>query len=63
MPQYRVLLVTNLWPTEDDPSYGSAIQAQMESLRPLGVDYDVLFINGRQSVLNYVRGIFELRRR
>lgn len=35
----------------------------MESLRPLGVEYDVLFLNGRESLLNYVRGIGEVRRR
>lgn len=63
MHQYRVLVVTNLWPTEADPSYGAAIRAQMESLRPFGVDYDVLFVNGRESVANYLRGIFEVRRR
>jgi teichuronic acid biosynthesis glycosyltransferase TuaC len=61
--RYRVLVVTNLWPTAADPGYGSFVQAQMESLRPFGVDYDVLFVNGRASVWNYVRGIFELRRR
>ncbi|MGH9444805.1 MAG: glycosyltransferase family 4 protein [Terriglobia bacterium] len=60
---YRVLVVTNLWPTEADPGYGSAIQAQMEALRPLGVDYDVLFVNGRESRMDYLRGIFEVRRR
>ena len=36
MASYRVLAVTNLWPYEGDPSYGSFVQAQMESL-------DVLF--------------------
>lgn len=60
---YRVLVVTNLWPTEADPGYGSFVQAQMDSLRPLGVDYDVVFVNGRESLLNYVRGVFEVRRR
>lgn len=60
---YKVLVVTNLWPTADDLGYGSSVQAQMESLRPLGLDYDVLFVNGRASVWNYVRGIFELHRR
>lgn len=62
-PRYKVLVVTNLWPTADDPGYGSFVQAQMESLRPLGVDYDVLFVNGRKSAWNYARGVFELRRR
>lgn len=60
---YRVLVVTNLWPTEADPGYGSFVKAQMDSLLPLGVDYDVLFVNGRASQLNYVRGVFEVRRR
>ena len=61
--RYRVLVVTNLWPNEADPSYGSVVEAQMESLRPLGVEYDVLFVNGRKSLWNYIRGIFEVRRR
>lgn len=59
---FRVLAVTNLWPTGADPSYGSFVRAQMESLRPLGVEYDVLFVNGRESTWNYLRGIFQLRR-
>lgn len=60
--QYRVLVVTNLWPTAADPSYGSFVKAQMESLRPLGVDYDVLFVNGRESLMNYLGGIVQVRR-
>ena len=60
---YRVLVVTNLWPTEADPGYGSFVKAQMDSLRPLDVEYDVLFIDGRRSRWNYLRAIGELRRR
>lgn len=63
IPAYRVLVVTNMWPNEADPSYGSFVQDQMESLRPLGVEYDVLFINGRISRWNYLRAVGELRRR
>src|ERR1700680_957164 len=63
MASIRVLVVTNLWPTEADPGFGCFVEAQMNSLRPLGVEYDVLFINGRQSRWNYARAIFELRRR
>ncbi len=55
--RYRVLVVTNLWPAEADPSYGSFVQAQMESLRPLGVEFDVLFIDGRRSKWNYARAV------
>jgi glycosyltransferase involved in cell wall biosynthesis len=63
MRRYRVLLVTNMWPNPEDPSYGCFVYAQMESLRPLGVEYDVQFINGRHSRWNYARAILELRRR
>jgi glycosyltransferase involved in cell wall biosynthesis len=59
----QVLVVTNLWPTEADPGFGSFVQAQMESLRPLGVEFDVLFIDGRTSRWNYLRAIPRLRRK
>ncbi len=63
MTPYNVLVVTNLWPTEADPGYGSFVKAQMESLVPLGVQFDVLFVNGRESKWNYLRGIRQVRRR
>lgn len=63
MPSYRVLVVTNMWPHKADPSYGCFVQTQMESLRPLGVEFDVQFINGRESRWNYARAIVEMRRR
>jgi glycosyltransferase involved in cell wall biosynthesis len=62
MSLYRVLVVTNLWPYEGDPGYGSFVKAQMESLGPLGVDYEVVFVNGRASKWNYLRGIGQVRR-
>lgn len=60
---YQVLVLTNLWPTEADPGWGTFVQAQMESLRPLGVEYDLLFMNGRESLANYGKAVSELRRR
>jgi glycosyltransferase involved in cell wall biosynthesis len=63
MTLYRVLVVANLWPYEADPSYGCFVKAQMESLRSLGVDYDVLFINGRESRWNYLRALLQLWQR
>lgn len=60
MAAYRVLVVANLWPTPADPGYGSFVQEQMESLRPLGVEYEVLFINGRDSRWNYLHAYPEL---
>jgi glycosyltransferase involved in cell wall biosynthesis len=58
----KVLVVTNMWPSDDDPSYGSFVQDQMESLRSIGVDYEVFFVNGRASRLNYARGIRDLKK-
>jgi glycosyltransferase involved in cell wall biosynthesis len=63
MGGYRVLVVTNLWPSEVDPGYGSFVKAQMESLRPLGVEFEVLIIQGRSSRWNYARAVADLRRR
>jgi glycosyltransferase involved in cell wall biosynthesis len=63
MNLYRVLVVTNLWPYEGDPSYGCFVKAQMESLRPLGVHYDVMFINGSESRWNYLRAFPQLWQR
>jgi len=63
MTSFRVLVVTNLWPYEGDPSYGCFVKAQMDSLVPLGVDYDVLFINGRKSRWNYLWAYPQLWRR
>lgn len=61
MASYSVLVVTNLWPTNADPSYGSFVKAQMESLRPLGVKFDIVFVNGRESKWNYLHGIRQVR--
>lgn len=58
-----VLVVTNMWPYEGDASFGSFVKDQMESLRPLGVAYDVFFINGRASRWNYFRSVRKLRER
>ena len=63
MGGYRVLVVTNLWPSKGDPGYGSFVKAQMESLRPLGVEFEVLYIQGKKSRWNYARAAFDLRRR
>lgn len=56
----NILLVTNMWPHGADPSYGAFIKEQAESLRTLGVDYDFVFINGRESTWNYARGVRDI---
>jgi len=53
----RVLLVTNMYPTPDRPASGIFIAEQVASLERLGVTFDVLYIDGRRSTLNYAWGL------
>ncbi len=53
----RVLLVTNMYPTPDRPAAGVFVAEQVASLERLGVRFDVLFIDGRRSTLNYAWGV------
>ncbi len=56
----NVLVVTNMYPTEQNPAYGIFVKEQVESLRKEGVLIDVFFINGRESRFRYISGIAEL---
>jgi glycosyltransferase involved in cell wall biosynthesis len=60
----RILVVTNLYPTSEDPEYGTFIAEQVEAIRahPRVASADVLFLDGRASKLNYLRGINATRR-
>jgi teichuronic acid biosynthesis glycosyltransferase TuaC len=49
----RVLVCTNLYPTEDDPAFGTFVRDEVEALRRLGLWVDVLFVNGKRSRWNY----------
>lgn len=55
----KVLILTNLYPTESAPLFGTFVREQVEALRKLGIDLDVQFVNGSVSKANYVRGLFE----
>jgi glycosyltransferase involved in cell wall biosynthesis len=59
----RVLVVTNMLPVPAHPSYGVFVRDQVDDLRSLGVDVDVLFVDGRRSRLNYARAAASLRAR
>lgn len=54
----KVLLVTNMYPYEGNPYYGCFVKESADVLRDLGVNIDVLFINGKKSRLNYLTGIW-----
>jgi glycosyltransferase involved in cell wall biosynthesis len=52
----RVLYVTNMWPDDQRPWYGSFIHSQARSLEALGIELDVLAIRGYATNREYLRG-------
>lgn len=48
-----VLIVTNVWPDADRPSYGIFVRRQVDSLRRAGARCDVLYIRGWLSFKAY----------
>ncbi|MCK5879714.1 MAG: glycosyltransferase family 4 protein [Holophagae bacterium] len=58
----KILHVTNLFPIAGNPAYGIFVKEQVESLRALGVDCEILFINARQKGrLEYLRAVSRIR--
>jgi glycosyltransferase involved in cell wall biosynthesis len=58
----KVLFVTNMWPDEERPWYGTFIKTQADSLERIGVELDVLPIRGYASKRAYADAVGELRR-
>ncbi len=56
----KALIVTNMFPTAEDPSFGCFVKSQVDSLREKGVLCDLIFVNGRSSKLNYLRGAWRV---
>jgi len=50
----KVLVFTNMYPTEESPYYGSFVFREVRSLRDAGIDVDVYFVNGKANKLNYL---------
>jgi glycosyltransferase involved in cell wall biosynthesis len=50
----RVLIVTNMYPSESMPSFGTFVYDQVQALKARGVDVDVLSFNGRESKWAYL---------
>jgi glycosyltransferase involved in cell wall biosynthesis len=56
----RVLIVTNMYPTEDDPSSGIFVKETVDVMRASGLHVEVFSIEGRRTPLKYVVGVFRL---
>jgi len=55
-------MVTNMWPREARPAYGVFVRRQVESLRALGLDCEVIFVDGSASRWCYVRESLRMMR-
>ena len=59
----KVLHLTNNYPTLTYPIFGIFVKEQIESMKNLGIDCDIFFINGREKgKLEYIISIFKLRK-
>jgi glycosyltransferase involved in cell wall biosynthesis len=59
----RVLVVTNMYPSEDAPALGAVVADQIEDLRSLGATVELIVIRGRLGKRQYLEGAREVRRR
>src|SRR5437762_3179929 len=59
----KVLIMTAIYPTPENPAFGSFVRTQAESLKRAGIDVELLVMRGRIRKLLYPKAIFQLRRR
>jgi glycosyltransferase involved in cell wall biosynthesis len=59
----RVLVMTAMYPTEDNPAWGSFVRTQVEAVRNAGVEIELLVLDNPRRKLNYPLGLVELRHR
>ncbi len=57
----RVLVVTNMYPTTDEPWYGAFVADQVEDLRESGMDIEVMTFDGRERWRAYLEAVPRLR--
>jgi teichuronic acid biosynthesis glycosyltransferase TuaC len=63
MDGMKILVATAIYPTAENPAFGSFVRTQVESLRDAGVEIELLVLSGRPRKLIYPRGIVQLNRR
>lgn len=59
----KVLVATAIYPTAENPAFGSFVRTQVEALRKAGVEVDLFVLNGQFRKLMYPKAIFQLRNR
>jgi teichuronic acid biosynthesis glycosyltransferase TuaC len=57
----KVLIATAMYPTVENPAYGSFIRTQVESLKQAGLAVKLLVLERRLRKLMYLKGVMQLR--
>src|SRR5262249_50352067 len=58
----KLLVLTNMYPTPGNPSFGTFVRRQVEALSALGCKQDLMIIESKKSRMEYLRGIVRVRR-
>jgi len=61
-PSWRVLAVTNMYPTPATPAYGAFVASQMASIAETGAGVEIDFIDGRRGMWQYALAVPRIRR-
>ncbi|UCG52460.1 MAG: glycosyltransferase [Candidatus Latescibacterota bacterium] len=56
-----ICMVTNMYPTEEQPGFGAFVKSQIDSIAAEGHEVSLLLIGGRASAWNYAAAIGRLR--
>lgn len=59
----KVLIMTAIYPTPENPAFGSFVKTQAEALERAGIKVDLLVMRGGNRKLLYPKAIFQLRKR
>lgn len=59
----KVLIATAMYPTPENPAFGSFVRTQVEALKQAGVEVELLVLAGKPRKLIYPKGILQLRQR
>ncbi len=59
----RILIMTAIYPTPENPAFGSFVKTQAESLKRAGIDVELMVMRGGNRKLLYPKAIFQLRKR
>ena len=59
----RILVVTNMWPTPDEPTFGTFVKEQVDDCRAVGHEVDVVSFDGRTHATHYVSATLVVARR